>query len=136
MQYKVLKHSLDGFSGEQIIYTDIKDVLKEVRGCYGWKNLAEMHKNIRKWAKKAKTGDVFCTFSSAVVAVGASVEIEQYVCPYCGREDEEGFDYFRPSSEDVDFDVDIGIEQKVECCYCGKEWIDTFTLTKQRKISS
>lgn len=55
------------------------------------------------------------------------------VCPFCGEDDELGdnLDY-----QDLDPVEDGSIEQKVSCNNCGRAWMDVFTLSDVRELSS
>lgn len=127
MRFKVLKSSLDGISGGASDYNDIKSVLREICHHKGWPSLKALHDSIKKWAKKARPGDVYTTQVTAIVVVAEDTfEYQDDICPYCGA---EGLDY-------QDFDPVEGgqIEQKVSCRHCDKCWLDVFSLTEQREL--
>lgn len=127
MRFKILKSSLDGISGGASDYTAIDDVLREV--CYfkGWASLEDMQAVIRKWADKAKPGDVFTTQVTAIVAVAVDrlnrIDDE---CHHCGH---EGLDY-----DELEPVEGGDIEQRVTCPECGERWIDVFALSEQRAL--
>lgn len=111
MRFKVLKSSMDGISGGSSYFNSIDDVLREVR----------------KWAKKARPGDVYCTQVTAIVAVAVDrLDRAEDVCHHCGH---EGLQYGALSPVE-----DGNIEQDVCCPGCGERWMDVFTLSEQRTL--
>ena len=127
MRFIILKSSFDGISGGAATYTDIEEILREIRFHKGWDSLKELHDSIRKWFAVCRPGDVFCTQVTAIVATSINpLDYEVDICPHC---DYEGLDYgdLQP--------VESGdIEQEVECPNCSERWIDVFTLTEQRSL--
>lgn len=123
MKFKVLKSGPDGLSGGESNYATIDDVLRQIAYHKGWSTLDDLHASIRKWAKKARPGDVFCTHSTAVVVSGIDpVDLDDGVCRHCGC-DHLDYDELEPGED--------GIRQKVSCSDCGKRWADIFTWTEQ-----
>jgi hypothetical protein len=128
MQYKILKSSFDGISGGGSFYGSIDEVLREISYHRGWDSTEQLHDAIRKWAKDAELGSVFCTQVTAIVAVGVSNHVyADDVCPECGH---EGMNY-----GDIDPAEGGGLEQDSNCPECGCRWKDVFVLTDRQILS-
>lgn len=127
MIFKVLKSSFDGICGGESRYDKIEDILSEISYHKGWPSIEELHKAIKKWAKKCHPGDVFSTQVTAIVAVAVDrLNRQDDECHHCGC---DGMDYEAPEP------VEGGdIEQKVKCPHCGERWIDVFGLIEQHEL--
>lgn len=129
MTFTIIKSSFDGLSGSGSVYASIKEVLQEISYFKGWESKDQLHKAIKKWAKMAVPGSVFCTQATAIVAVGVSrSEREDDLCHHCGH---EGLDY-----DDLSPVEGGEIEQEVSCPECGKRWKDMFVLADQHELAS
>jgi hypothetical protein len=127
MKFRVIKSSLDGISGGSSTMS-IAEVCREISYFKGWKSLNELHTSIRRWAKKAKPGDVYTTAASCIVAAGAHGSPPDE-CPKCGCDDPTHLEYEELSP------VEGGnIEQKVTCLECGARWMDVFVLAEQHEL--
>lgn len=127
MQFKVIKSSPDGMTNGCPTYSAVDEVLREISHYKGWESREALHAAIRKWAEKAKPGDVFCTAASAVVAVSQSgLVADEYLCPFCG--DTDGLEYADLVAEAEE------VKQYIRCPDCDTEWVDVFTLTERRGI--
>ncbi len=125
MKYRVVKSSLDGISGGANLFS-LDEACKEIYHFKNWNSLEELHASIRKWAKKAKSGEVYTTAVSAIIAVDVIDELNGEECPECQSEE---IDYGELSPEEGG-----RITQTGTCDKCGARWQDEFALVERHQL--
>ncbi|MDE2095671.1 MAG: hypothetical protein KGL39_00310 [Patescibacteria group bacterium] len=126
MLYRVFKSSFDGICGCESFYESIEKVLKEISYSKGWDSLEQLHIAIRKWASKARLGDVFKTQVTVIVAIGfGNLGCEDDVCRHCGH---VGLQYSDIDSEESQ------LVQEVDCPECGRTWQDIYLLAERKEL--